>query len=190
MGTKIQINLNFMAEKEYKIIAATEYGMSNNDIVPLVYFQKKSDLVNDPFDGCKFFLKGFRFIIASTDVAAFFLFKSSKQDYQLQVPRQDITDFEKIGYQSFEAKKTSSAAATLQRAAAVTGSGGLIPYLAVQGINKWLSGNKSEIHEGQMFLLNYEREGQKKFIKVACEKSYEDDFTVFLSKHWTSNLST
>ena len=69
----------------------------------------------------------------------------------------------------------------------MTGSGGLIPYLAVQGISKWLSGNKSEIHEGQIFVLNYEYQGQKKFIKVACEKTYEDDFTSFLFTHWTNS---
>lgn len=179
-----------MADKTETIIAATEYGMSNNDIVPLIYFQSKSDLVNDPFDGGKFFLKGFRFVIASTPSAVVFIFKSSKQDFQLQVDRITITGFEKSGYQNFEAKKTSGAAARLQRAAAVTGSGGLIPYLAVQGISKWLSGNKSEIHEGQIFLLNYEYQGQKKFIKVACEKTYEDDFTSFLSNHWTNKLAT
>lgn len=178
-----------MADKTETIIAATEYGMNNNEIIPLIYFQSKSDLVNDPFDGGRFFLKGFRFIMASTQSTVVLIFRSSKQDFQLQVDRINITGFEKIGYQSFEAKKTSVAAARLQRAAAVTGSGGLIPYLAVQGISKWLSGNKSEIHEGQIFLLNYQYEVQKKFIKVACEKTYENDFNNFLSNHWTNTLA-
>ena len=66
-----------MADKTETIIAATEYGMSNNEIVPLIYFQSKSDLVNDPFDGSRFFLKGFRFVIASTPSAVVFIFKSS-----------------------------------------------------------------------------------------------------------------
>jgi hypothetical protein len=170
------------------IIAATEYGMSNNEIVPLIYFQTKSDLKVDPFNNEPFFKKGFRFVIASVPSALLFIFKSSKQDLQLQVDRKNIVGFEKLGYQTFEAKKTSSAAARLQRAAAVTGSGGLIPILAVQGISKWLQGNKSEQHEGQVFKLNYEYEGEKKFITVACEKSYEDDFTIFLTSHWTNNL--
>jgi hypothetical protein len=170
------------------IIAATEYGMSNNDVVPLIYFLKKSDIQSDPFNNEPFFKKGFQFVIASAPSALVFIFKSSKEEFRLQVDRKNILNFEKLGYQNFEAKKTSSAAAALRRATAVTGSGGLIPVLAVQGISKWLTGNKSEIHEGQIFSLNYQFESEKIYIKIACEKTYEHEFDQFLIFNWTSIL--
>ena len=168
------------------IIAATECGISNNEVVPLIYFQSASSF--EPFKNELFFKKGFQFFIASLPSVVLFLFKKLNDwSKQLPIDRKNITGFEKAGYQNFEAKKTSSTAYAIKRATAATHAG-LIPVLAVQGISKWLTGNKSELHEGQIFLLNYEDEGVKKFIKVACEKSYEDDFTNFLTHHWTNKL--
>lgn len=176
---------------EETVLAVTDFGIKNNEAIPLIYFLGISDnrIPMDPFDNQPPFKKGFHFAIASVHSGIVFFFKNSKKHLRLSVDRNQITNYERLGYGNFEAKKTSSLAGSLRLAGqAVPGARAIFPSMLINNVSNWLTGNKSEIHHGQIFNLNYESDGLRKIIKIACEPIYENEFIHFLNIHWVNQL--
>jgi hypothetical protein len=176
---------------EDKILAHTDFGTSNTEIVPLIYFLEKSDEIVEQFDNMPFYKMGFTFVIISVENGIGFYFKNQELSLTVSVHRKNIVNYQKFQDEKFDAVKTSYAAGLIKRSQATAGAGGLIPSLIVKGATKLISGNgiKTETHEGPIYKLFYLSKGKTEFIKVACEKSYELDFEKFLNTHWITEIN-